>query len=287
MKTFITLAEQQYQINTDFAYSAAITLDFSGRQPNHFSASLATSKPMTAGSFIGDTEQGGSCNVNELIINPHCNGTHTETIRHICDQSAELSLPISAIELPPLMPCQLISVTPKNAADTQDEYTPALNSDDMVITRSLLEQQLAGVSNKQVFSVAIRTIPNSKDKLSAAYNEQNQPPFFTRDAMLYLNERGVNHLLVDIPSIDRLNDDGLLTCHHIFWQVVEGTHQPSPNSLINKTITELAYFSEEMCDGFYFLSLQLPAIANDASPSRPVLYAAEQVNALEQELKEQ
>ena len=216
MNITISLANKHYQVNTDFAFNAAITLSFSKQQPNHFSAQYATSKPMTAGSFIGDTEQGGSCNVNELSINPHCNGTHTETIAHICDKSAELALPISAIELPPLMPCTLISVTPQSAENITDDYTPALNLEDKVISRQLLEQQLNSTSDEQLMSVAIRTLPNNDNKLTTSYNEQYQPPFFTRDAILYLNERGVSHLLVDIPSIDRLNDDGLLTCHHLF-----------------------------------------------------------------------
>jgi hypothetical protein len=38
------------------------------------------------------------------------------------------------------------------------------------------------------------------------------------------------------------------------------------------TITELAYIPDELRDGWYFLSLQSPAIAGDAVPSRPVLY---------------
>ena len=93
--------------------------------------------------------------------------------------------------------------------------------------------------------------------------------------MLYLNERGIEHLVLDLPSLDRLNDDGLLTCHHIFWQVMAGTHQASPNSLINKTITEMAYIDNSLNDGFYFISLQTPAFVNDAAPSRPMLYQAE------------
>ena len=56
---------------------------------------------------------------------------------------------------------------------------------------------------------------------------------------------------------------------------MEGAHQPSPNSLINKTITEMAYIDNTITDGFYFLNLQTPAFINDAAPSRPMLYQAE------------
>ena len=277
MKVAITLGDKHYNVNTDFGHSLAIALDFqqSDNQPNHFGATPAMAKPMQVSGFMGDTEQGGSCNVNELSFNPHCNGTHTETIRHICDADNALALSISALELPPLIPCPLISITPINACDTNDDYTPSFEVNDRVITRAQLEQLLTPYHDQQLQSLAVRTLPNSADKCQANYNEANQPAFFSRDAVLYLKERGVEHLILDLPSLDRLNDDGLLTCHHLFWQVMEGAHQPSPNSLINKTITEMAYIDNTITDGFYFLNLQTPAFINDAAPSRPMLYQAE------------
>ncbi|MGB2739643.1 MAG: cyclase family protein [Cognaticolwellia sp.] len=278
MKVTVTLAEQRYNINTDFGYTLAIAVDFhhSENQPNHFSATPALASPMQVNGFIGDTEQGGSCNVNELTLNPHCNGTHTETIAHICDASNALAISISALELPPLMPCPLISITPIAAINSNDNYSPSFTAHDMVINRAQLEQQLASYHDLQLQCLVVRTLPNSRDKCQASYNDSNQPAFFTRDAVLYLNERGVEHLIIDLPSLDRLNDDGLLTCHHLFWQVIEGAHQVSPNSLINKTITEMAYIDNTIVDGFYFINLQTPAFINDAAPSRPMLYQAEQ-----------
>ncbi len=280
MKVTIALGEQQYNVNTDFGHSLAIALDFgrSENQPNHFGAAPALAKPMQASGFIGDTTQGGSCNVFELSFNPHCNGTHTETIGHICDQDNALALSISALALPPLMPCALISLTPIKASETTEQYQPNFSVQDKVVSRQQLEQALARYPDIQLQSVVVRTLPNSADKCQASYNEVNQPAFFTRDAVLYLNERGVEHLVLDLPSLDRLNDNGLLTCHHIFWQVMAGTHQPSPNSLVNKTITEMAYIDNNLDDGFYFLNLQTPAFVNDAAPSRPMLYQAERLS---------
>ncbi len=277
MKVTIALGEQQYNVNTDLGYSLAIALDFgrSENQPNHFGAAPALAKPMQASGFIGDTTQGGSCNVFELSFNPHCNGTHTETIGHICDQDSALALTISALTLPPLMPCALISITPLKASETTEQYQPNFSVHDKVISRQQLEQALAPYPDIQLQSLVVRTLPNNANKCQASYNEVNQPAFFTRDAVLYLNERGVEHLVLDLPSLDRLDDDGLLTCHHIFWQVMAGTHQPSPNSLVNKTITEMAYIDNNLDDGFYFLNLQTPAFVNDAAPSRPMLYQAE------------
>lgn len=273
----IALGHQHYNVNTDFAHSLAIAVCFNNaeQQPNHFGATPAAATTMQAGGFIGDTEQGGSCNVNELTLNPHCNGTHTETIAHICDSSNTLSVKVSALELPPLMPCALISVTPISSQICNDGYSPGFSPNDFVIDRQQLEQQLSSYNIEQLQCVAIRTLPNMPSKCQENYSTSNQPAFFSREAILYLNELGVEHLILDIPSLDRLDDDGLLTCHHIFWQVIEGAHQPSPNSLLNKTITEMAYIDNAIPDGFYFANIQIPAFVNDAAPSRPMLYQAE------------
>jgi kynurenine formamidase len=279
----IDLLNHRYQINTDFSWSLAIPVDFESashesEQPNHFGASPAASRPMQGNGFIGDTEQGGSCNVNELTINPHCNGTHTETIAHICDGSGELSVKIDSLSPPPLMPCVVISITPVTVSNAvTDEYTPEFEQGDQIISRIALENALSETDTEQLQSLVVRTLPNDKEKWSKVYDGEHQPPFFSRDAVLYLNERGVEHLVLDIPSLDRLHDDGLLTCHHLFWQVIEGAHQASPNSLLHKTITEMAYIAPEIEDGFYFINLQTPAFINDAAPSRPVLYAAQLV----------
>lgn len=277
----IQLLKSRYQVNSDFSWSLAIPVDFGAadnkpKQPSHFGAAAATRRPMQANGFIGDTEQGGSCNVNELTINPHCNGTHTETIAHICDFDAELSVKIDAISPPPLMPCVVTSITPELVSDSHtDEYTPAFCQGDEIISRAALEKALSAFDDEQLQCVVVRTLPNDKRKWSRVYDADHQPAFFSRDATLYLNERGVDHLVLDIPSLDRLHDDGLLSCHHLFWQVIEGSHQASPNSLLHKTITEMAYVANEIDDGFYFINLQIPAFINDAAPSRPVLYAAQ------------
>ena len=283
LKIIIELATKKYQINISKPLSLAIAVEFISNkgtsndntvnQPNHFGANLAASKPMQADGFIGDTQQGGSCNVNELTINPHCNGTHTETIAHICDFNHELSTTIADINLAPLMPCVLVSIKPVAANESEESYTPALNKGDHLITCAALEILLLDYDNEQLQALVIRTLPNNKDKCAQAYNQNSQPPFFSRQAILYLNERGVEHLIVDIPSLDRLHDDGLLTCHHLFWQVEEGQHQANQSSLVNKTITELAFIDNHINDGCYVINLQMPAFINDAAPSRPVLYS--------------
>jgi hypothetical protein len=117
-------------------------------------------------------------------------------------------------------------------------------------------------------------LPNDENKLTKTYLEKI-PPFFSTDAMHLMREIGINHLLVDLPSIDRIFDEGKLSNHRIFWSVEQGAFEVSGASLIHHTITELIYVPNEIADGNYLLNLQIAPFAADASPSRPVLYAIE------------
>ena len=80
----------------------------------------------------------------------------------------------------------------------------------------------------------------------------------------------MQHLLVDIPSVDRLFDDGHLSAHNIFWQTKEKQFNPKTK---NKTVTEMIYVANYIEDGKYLLNLQIPPFVSDAAPSRPILYS--------------
>ena len=71
MNLTIDLLDSRYQINLFSAWSIAVPLDFSGEQPNHFGAEPAIAEPLSAGGFVGDVEQGGSCNVAKISFIPH------------------------------------------------------------------------------------------------------------------------------------------------------------------------------------------------------------------------
>jgi len=95
------------------------------------------------------------------------------------------------------------------------------------------------------------------------------PAFFSTDAMKYIASLGVDHLLVDTPSVDRLLDDGHLSAHNIFWETKGKEFNPNTQ---NKTITEMIFVPSSLEDGAYLLNLQIPAFVSDAAPSRPIIY---------------
>ena len=86
--------------------------------------------------------------------------------------------------------------------------------------------------------------------------------------MVFIRELGVEHLLIDLPSVDKEKDDGKLLAHKAFWNF-------NSEVRLNATITEFIYVPDSITDGAYFLNLQVAPFENDASPSRPVLYKIE------------
>ncbi len=248
--------------------SIAIDLDFDGPQPLHFGVNPATRRPVVAGEFVGRTAQGSSCNVDQIQLVPHCNGTHTETVSHIIDQR----VPIAAAAMDGLFTGMLVSIEPVPAGRTEDAYRPPLEPEDRVITRQQIQDAVHrnGIESPQC--LIVRTLPNETGKRRRVYDADNQPPFYSCEAMLWIKELGIDHLLVDLPSIDRIHDHGLLTNHHLFWDVPEGTHCLAAETTCDKTITEMVYVPDDLKDGVYLVNLQVAPLCSDASPSRPLLF---------------
>jgi kynurenine formamidase len=125
-------------------------------------------------------------------------------------------------------------------------------------------------------AVVIRTLPNDTDKIRRDYTGSN-PPYLSREAAEFLVARGIEHLVVDLPSIDRAHDEGRLTAHRIFFGLPGGATSLARAIRSRSTVTELAYIPTQVADGAYFLEIQVPAIGGDAVPSRPLLYPLEQL----------
>ncbi len=266
----IEIGKNTYSADTAVFHNISIPLIFNGEQPNSYNVDKAVSNVYVEGDFVGDTRQGGGCNFEKYELITHCNGTHTECVGHITNERLSIQ---SHLE-DSLVPATLISVSPKNAFDIPDTYNPQLNEDDRVICKSDLEGLLGNVEPEFIQALVVRSLPNDDSKMGRQYMDQ-LPPFFSLEAMAYLVELGVQHLLVDMPSIDRTFDEGKLNCHHIFWKVDEGSHDLKSESEVKKTITEMIYVKNEVADGKYLLNMQIAPFVADAAPSRPLLFPLE------------
>jgi arylformamidase len=245
----------------------SIPLRFNGPQPNAYGVEPATSEPCEYGTLVGDTRRGGSCNFERYTFIPHCNGTHTECIGHITNERISVRECLQDA----FLAAKLISVKPTGSKQTEERYFANRSTDDMLITRSALSTAI-GANRTGIDALIVRTLPNEDGKLIQSYQGTNVPPYFTTEAMQFIVESGVRHLLVDLPSIDRLYDEGKLSNHRIFWNVEPGSFEKNRSSRNGATITELIYVPDEARDGEYLLNLQIAPFEADCSPSRPLLF---------------
>lgn len=204
--------------------------------------------PHQEGEFIGKISEGASTNFNDIWFNPHSHVTHTECLGHITKEFYSVNKKLKRY----FFWAEVITVAPERQGE------------DFVISEKQLRYALG---QKKREAVVIRTIPNLKSKCSQNYSNAN-PPYLLKEAIEFLVNREILHLLVDLPSVDKEKDGGALAGHHAFWNT---GNKPR----LDATITELIYVDNEIKDGPYFLNLQMAPFENDASPSRPVLYQIE------------
>ena len=262
----ITINQAAYKVNHQ-PIDISIPLIFNGLQPNTYGVPKAKAKAFEGEGFIGDVRRGGSCNFEEFQFIPHCNGTHTECVGHISEER----ISIHEVLKDSFIPATLISTNLVNGLNSGESYQPSFDADDRVISRKELEKGLLKAHPDFLQGLIIRTLPNDREKQARDYLK-TPSPFFTFEAMEFIVEVGVKHLLVDIPSVDRAFDEGRLSTHHIFWEVPQGSHQVNPNNCSAKTITEMVFVPDEVEDGNYLLNLQIAPFMSDAAPSRPQIY---------------
>ena len=202
-------------------------------------------EPVRNDDWIGSVDAGASVNFNNIHFNPHAHGTHTECIGHITEEFHSINRNLKQF----FFTAELISAAPENYLK------------DTVISKQQIEVLL---NDKTPQALVIRTLPNFKAKKNRQYSETNWT-YLTEEAMVFVRERGIKHLLIDMPSVDREHDGGKLLSHKAFWNF-EGDRR------MDCTITEFIYVRNRIKDGSYMLNLQIAAFENDATPSKPILY---------------
>ena len=267
----ITLSGKHYKAITKSGLSLGIILDFEKKQPRFFETPPALAKPFYSQEFKGSVEQGGPCNVESITATFHTSGTHTECVGHISRDRISLA---DLIENN-LIASTLVTISPETIGE--DSYHVPTGKKELFITLKMLKKTLTKMNKDFVQGLIIRTKPNDESKISRDY-DKHPFPYFTSEAMTFIRDLGVHHLLVDIPSVDRADDGGHLGNHRIFWDVKLGETIIDPNSCSRRTITEMIFAPDSIPDGSYILNLQLPAFASDASPSRPIIYPIEEIH---------
>ncbi|MGB1307465.1 MAG: cyclase family protein [Oceanihabitans sp.] len=237
---------KKYKIDLTKPIDISIPLIASKKNVNAWYLDDPKIEPVQDNGWTASVKEGASINFNNIYFNPHAHGTHTECVGHITEKVHSINKNLKQF----FFLAEIITVAPEKLGD------------DFVISKKQLQFALG---NKKRKAVIIRTIPNTKEKLSAKYSHSN-PPYLLEDAAIYLREKNVEHLLIDLPSVDKEKDNGLLLAHNAFWNTEGKTR-------LQATITEFIYVPNKVKDGSYFLNLQVAPFENDATPSKPILYA--------------
>ena len=251
MKLTLQKDGQTYSFQTEKGKDISISLNPNG--PRAWYVEPMRIEPVRTEQFLGSVAEGGAVNFRDVYFNPHGHGTHTENVGHIIDTNVPV---VNSIHSSHYM-AKLITVRLKQ--DSTKDVSQDASQGDWVLS----EESFEGF-DLNVEALIIRTEPNDHSKFTRQYSGTNFP-YLTIGAMQRIVDAGVQHLLVDLPSVDREEDGGALAAHHLFWNV-----PVEPN--FQKTITELIYVPNEISDGNYILNLQVSNFANDAAPSRPMLF---------------
>jgi len=238
MKLFLNQSEF---IDTKEPIDISLSLSDTNDNPKAWYVKRPRFEPVRSDHYVGSVKEGGDVNFRDIYFNPHGHGTHTECLGHITTDVYSINQTLKEYFYKAL----LISVEP-------DENGQVIKPEQLSIEKNKYD------------ACIIRTLPNKGSKKTADYSNTN-PPYLDVNCVKNLLEAGIKHLLVDLPSVDKESDGGVLAFHHAFWEV------PS-NPNFERTITELIFVDDSIKDGEYILNFQVAPFENDASPSRPVLY---------------
>ena len=226
----------------------SIALSASAENPRAWYVDPPRMEPVRTEHYTGSVKEGGTVNFRNIFFNPHGHGTHTECLGHITREVHSVNNVLTNF----FFKARLVSILPKRITRADGEIDFVIEPDQI---------NLNGFNGE---ALVVRCLPNVATKLHANYSNTN-PPYFNVSCVYKLLNANVEHLLIDLPSVDRESDNGELVFHHAFWEVPQ-----RPN--FKRTITEMIFVDNSIEDGEYILEIQMAPFQNDASPSRPILY---------------
>lgn len=245
MKATIEYNSRKIEIDVSKPIDISIAIDVSKQNVNAWYLDDPKIFPEEVDGENISVENGAVVNFNSIHFNPHSHITHTECVGHITEKVHSVNQNLKHY----FHLAELITIAPIEV------------DGDLVIATKQLKMALR---NKKRDAVVIRTLPNLTDKKSMKYSNTN-PTYLLEETAVFLKEKGIKHLLVDLPSVDKEKDEGKLLAHNAFWN----TDGPLR---MDATITEFIYVPNEVTDGEYLLNLMVAPFENDATPSKPILY---------------
>jgi arylformamidase len=257
------IGSKNYQADLSKPIDISIPLIFNElNNPNAWFCPPPEADAQKIGDYIVAVENGSAVNSMGVRIFPHGNGTHTEGVGHLMKQEKWVTVNQALTTFHSI--ARLVSIFPTR-----------LENGDRVILKEQLEDIFD--DNEPFESLIIRTLPNDDLKPKMQWSGTN-PTYFVDESLDLVAKKGIKHLLIDVPSVDKEDDGGKVAAHRAFWQFFEENTEGGEVRR-DATITEMIYVPNNIKDGFYLLNLQIPSFELDAAPSKPVLHAIHQKNS--------
>ena len=179
----------------------SIPLRASEKNPEAWYLQPPNIEPVKTNDWVAKVSEGASVNFNNIAFNPHAHGTHTECVGHISKEFHSVNEALKTF----FFSAEVISLVPEKIGE--DQIIPACEIE-------------AALKDKNPEAVVIRTLPNTSEKKEKHWSNTNWP-YLHEEAALLLREKGVQHVLIDLPSVDKEKDDGKLLAHKAFWNYPE------------------------------------------------------------------
>ena len=245
MKATIEYNSRKIEVNISNPIDISIPIDTSKNSVSAWYIDGPKIFPEIVDGYEISVANGAVVNFNNIHFNPHSHITHTECVGHITKEVHSVNKNLKYF----IFLAEVVTIA------------PLFHNGDFLIGVKQLRRALG---NKKRDAVVIRTLPNLDDKKSMDYSNTN-PTYLSEKAAIYLREKGIKHLLIDLPSVDKENDEGRLLSHNAFWNTAGKLR-------MDATITEFIYVPNTVEDGEYLLNLMIAPFENDATPSKPILY---------------
>ncbi|AOW17286.1 metal-dependent hydrolase [Polaribacter vadi] len=245
MKATIEYNSRKIEVNISNPIDISIPIDVSRKNVNAWYVGEPKIFPEVIDGEVVKVSEGAVVNFNNIHFNPHSHITHTECVGHITKKVHSINKNLKYF----IFLAEVVTIA------------PLFHNGDFIIG---VKQLKTALRNKKRDAIVIRTLPNLEEKKSMQYSNTN-PTYLSEKAAIYLREKGIKHLLIDLPSVDKEKDDGNLLSHNAFWNTAGEIR-------MDATITEFIYVPNSVEDGEYLLNLMIAPFENDATPSKPVLY---------------
>ena len=188
MKTTIQHQNKTYKIDLSKPLDISMPLQASSENVTAWYVGPPRFEAVMENGFVGDVNKGGDVNFRNIFFNPHGNGTHTECVGHISKETYTINQCLKTF----FFLANVVSIEPEKI------------DGDQIITLTQIKKKW---EQNGANTIVIRTLPNSKAKLSKQYSNTNAP-YIHHDAVQFLIDNGVDHLLIDTPSVDKEEDGG-------------------------------------------------------------------------------